>query len=71
MQKMTRLDKEFDALEQGGFSHADIRALWESKLQDMEESRMDMPSEQTLQRKYLLKNQPGAENSGPLEGVEN
>jgi hypothetical protein len=58
MQKMTRLDKEFEALEQGGLSHADFRALFESKLQDMEESKMDMPSEQTLYRKYLVKINP-------------
>ena len=58
MQKMTRLDKEFEALEQGGLSHADFRALWESKLQDMEEAEMDMPTENTLFRKYLTKLHP-------------
>ena len=58
MQKMTRLDREFEALEQGGLSHADFRALFESKLQDMEDSAMDMPTEQTLYRKYLVKLNP-------------
>ena len=58
MQKMVRLDKEFESLEQGGLSHADFRALWVSKLQDMEESMMDMPTPQTLYRKYLTKLNP-------------
>ena len=43
---------------QGGLSHADFRALFETKLQDMEESEMDMPTEQTLYRKYLTKINP-------------
>ena len=51
MQKMTRLDKEFETLEQGGLSHAGFRALWEIKPQVMEENQMDMPTEQTLYRK--------------------
>ena len=59
MQKVVRLDKEFEALEQGGLSHADFRALWDAKLQDMEESGMDMPTETTLYRKYLTKLSPG------------
>ncbi len=48
LQKMTRLDREFDALVQGNMTHADFRALWDSKLQDMEESGMDMPTSSTL-----------------------
>ena len=48
MQKMVRLDQEFEMLQQGALSHADFRALWEDKLQDMIESDMDMPTEQTL-----------------------
>ena len=36
MQKMVRLDKEFEALEQGGMSHADFRALFEGLLLNME-----------------------------------
>ena len=55
MQKQIRLDREFNELEQGANSHADFRALWEAKLQDMEESGMDMPMEATLFRKYLTK----------------
>ena len=55
MQKQVRLDKKFEALEQGGMGHADFRALWESNLQDMEESGMDMPTSTTLYRKYLTK----------------
>ena len=58
MQKMVRLDKEFEALEQGGMSHADFRALFESKLQDMQESSMDMPTTATLYRRYLIKLNP-------------
>ena len=55
MQKHVRLDAEFDYLQQGGLSHADFRAQFESKLQDMEDSTMDMPTAQTLFRKYLTK----------------
>ena len=58
MQKMTRLDKEFEALAQGGMSHANFRVLWETKLQDMEEANMDMPTADTLYRKYLAKIAP-------------
>ncbi len=58
MQKMVRLDREFEALEQGGLSHADFRALWESKLLDIKDSAMDMPTEATLMRKYLMKIHP-------------
>ena len=55
MQKQVRLDCEFEILAQGGMSHADFRALWESKLQDLREAGMDMPTEGTLYRKYLMK----------------
>ncbi len=55
MQKMTRLDREYAALVQGGLSHADFRALWVAKLQDMVEAKMDMPTEHTLFRNYLNK----------------
>ena len=58
MQKEVRLDMEFENLEQGGMSHADFRALFESKIQDMEESSMDMPTQATLYRKYLTKLNP-------------
>ncbi len=58
LQRMTRLDREFDTLVQGNMSHADFRALFESKLQDMEENEMDMPTETTLLRKYLQKINP-------------
>ena len=35
-----------------------FRALWDCKLQDMEESKMDMPSDTTLYRRYLSKINP-------------
>jgi hypothetical protein len=58
MQKCVRLDKEYHGIEQGGLSHSDFRALFESKLQDMEESLMDMPTVTTLYRNYLVKLNP-------------
>ena len=58
MQKMVRLDRDFDSLQQGALSHADFRALWEDKLLDMEDAKMDMPTEQTLYRKYMCKLNP-------------
>ena len=45
-------------LEQGGMSHADFRALFEAKLQDMEEAHLDMPTSAALYRKYLQKLNP-------------
>ena len=54
--KQSRMDKEFEALQMGAMSHADFRALFEAKLQDMEECEgLDMPTEQTLYRAYLNK----------------
>ena len=53
LQKQPRLDQEFRDLAQGGLSLADFRALWDARLQDMEDSGMDMPSEQTLFRYFL------------------
>jgi hypothetical protein len=58
MQKMMRLDREFDRLEQASMSHANFRVAWEAKLQDMEEAEMDMPTEHTLYRRYLQKINP-------------
>jgi len=55
MQKMTRLDLEFESMQQGSMSHSDFRAMFVRKLQDMRASDMDMPSEGTLYRKYLAK----------------
>ena len=54
--KQSRMDKEFDALQMGAMSHADFRALFEAKLQDMEECEgYDMPTEHALYRAYLGK----------------
>ena len=59
MQKMVRLDREFEQLEQGGMTHADFRAMLEDKIQDMKECKgLDMPTTQTLFRKYLTKLSP-------------
>eukprot|EP00973_Karenia_brevis_P029227 4031013-Karenia_brevis.AAC.1 len=45
LQKATRLDRELVALTQGGMSHADFRALFDAKLQDMEDCPgYDMPT---------------------------
>ena len=55
MQGTARLDREFDCMQQGGMSHADVRALFEKKLQDMREAEMDMPTQPTQFRKYLQK----------------
>jgi hypothetical protein len=59
IQKMTRLDREFDQLVQGGLSHADFRALWLDKLEDIEECEcMDKKTPQQLYIKYLNKISP-------------
>ena len=54
--KQSRMDREFDSLAMGAMTHADFRALFEAKLQDMEECEgLDKPTEQTLYRAYLNK----------------
>ena len=53
LQRQTRLDGEFDRLYQGGLKHADFRILFETKLQEMKESGMEMLGEETLYREYL------------------
>ena len=44
LQKQTRLDLEFQCLCMGTLRHSTFRAMWVEKLQDMEESMMDMPT---------------------------
>ena len=58
MQKKVRLDHQFENLQQGGMSHADFRAVWTDVIQGMTEAKMDLPSEETLFRKYLIKLNP-------------
>ena len=55
LQKIFRVEKEFERLEQGTMSHADFRALFESKLEDLKEAGIDVNrwDEQTLYRHYL------------------
>ena len=55
MQKRIRLDKQYQKSEQGGLSHANFRAMFDTLLQDMEESGMDMPTVETLHRNYLTR----------------
>ena len=60
MQKHVRLEHEFANLAQGNSSHADFRAMFESKLMDMQVCpKFDMPTERTLFVKYLSKLNPG------------
>ena len=59
LQKLTRLDQEYQALCQGAMNHAEFRCLFESKLQDMTEcENYEMPSESVLYRNYLCKLRP-------------
>eukprot|EP00973_Karenia_brevis_P034489 4756632-Karenia_brevis.AAC.1 len=59
MQKAIRLDREFNTLAQGRMSHADFRALFDARLQDMEDCPdYDMPTGAELFRKYLTKLNP-------------
>ena len=52
LQKQTRIEAQFEALQQGNLKHADFRILFEVKLQDMRESGIEIPREDTLYRKY-------------------
>ena len=52
---MTRLDKEFERLEQGSQSHADFRVAWETLLLNMDDCGMEVKPPQYLYRKYLAK----------------
>ena len=58
LQKQTRIEAQFEALQQGNLKHADFRILFEVKLQDMRESGIEIPREDTLYRKYLGKMNP-------------
>jgi hypothetical protein len=59
IQKMTRLDTEFNRLQQGGMKHADFRALWLDKLEDIAEcTEMDKKTPQQLYIAYLNKITP-------------
>ena len=48
LQKQTRIEAQFEALQQGALKHADFRILFEVKLQDMRESGIEIPREDTL-----------------------
>ena len=49
------MDKEFQALSMDKKSHAQFRVKFESALVDMGEASMDVPSPETLYRKYISK----------------
>ena len=56
LQREDRLDKEFEALKQGNSTHAEFRALFGEKLDEVEDAKMDLvESEATIRRKYLSK----------------
>ena len=55
MMKKIRLDKEWTALAQGGLTHAKFRAAFETKLLDMKEAGIEIPTTQNLFLAYLTR----------------
>ena len=74
--KCNRIEREFDALQQGNLVHLEFHSLWESKLQDMKEivdsgvEWYTMPSEGVLYRKYLSKLHPEDPKPYLVQGLE-
>ena len=54
IQERERVDKSFQELKMTG-SHTDYQIAFEEVLEDMNDADMDIPSEETLYRKYLTK----------------
>ena len=55
-QRQDRIDREFEALEQGRKSFSEFRSLWEEKLAEMQFNNLQQAScEGTLYRKFLGK----------------
>merc|ERR1712242_297076 len=58
MQKQERVEREFHDLLMGRLPHSTFRAEWEYMLDEMEEAGVDMPTQDTLFRRYLSKVTP-------------
>ena len=58
MTRQSRLDAEFDRLQQGSIRHSEFKLAWEKQLQSMKEAAMEIPGKETLYRKYLAKLNP-------------
>ena len=58
MQKQERVEREFDQLQMGKLSHSTFRAEWEYCLEELEDAGVDLPSQNSLYRKYLRKLSP-------------
>ena len=56
LNKAIRIEKKFEHLEQGGMALAEFHALFEERLQDIEECKsLDYPTARQLHRAYLTK----------------
>ena len=58
MQRQERVEREFHELHMGRLPHATFRTEWEHLLDEMEDAGVDMPTENTLFRRYLSKITP-------------
>ena len=58
MQKQERVEKEFHDLSMGRLPHSTFHTEWEYLLDEMEEAGVDMPTQDTLFRRYLSKVTP-------------
>ena len=53
MERQERAERTFDELQMGRLPHSAFRAEWEFCLEELEDAGVDVPSEDTLYRKYL------------------
>jgi hypothetical protein len=58
MQRKERVEKEFEDLVMGKLSHSAFRAEWEYYLEEFGDAELDLPSKDTLYRRYLRKITP-------------
>ena len=58
MTRQSRLDGEFERLQQGAVRHSEFQLAWEKQLQAHKEAGMEIPGKETLYRKYLSKLNP-------------
>ena len=63
LQKQTRVENEFNALEMGRLPHSAFLAEWERMLIALDDAGIALPDDSTLYRRYLQKLSPELRSS--------
>ena len=58
LNRVVRLEREFDELQQGSLPFIEFRTLFQKKLLEMEHARIEKPSEAQLWRRFMYKLNP-------------